>query len=190
MVSNDLNNSSTPNWASILGVVAIMLGVFLTAMHGTEIMKQYVMTSNMPVSGEMPEADCPLEELEEEGISVAECEYLVAHVQGVALSTPDWFPSTMMTLAAAGTLLAFASVIIGGALVNYTPWSSAAAVVVFIGLAVVDLLQFSAVVSTGPILRDMYLWSILLWFILHLMLLVGAIAGRHTEAARVNREVA
>lgn len=190
MVSNDLNNSSTPNWASILGVVAIMLGVFLTAMHGTELMKQSVMTSNMPVSGVMPEADCPLGELEEEGITLEQCEFLVAYVQGVAQATPEGFPETMMTLALIGTLLAFASVIIGGALVNYASWSSMAAVVVFAGLAIVDLLQFVAVVGTGPILRDMYLWSILLWFILHLMLLVGAIAGRHTEAARINRDVA
>jgi hypothetical protein len=181
MVSNDLNNSSTPNWASILGVVAIMLGVFLTAMHGTELMKQSVMTSNMPASGEMPAADCPLGELDEEGITLEQCEFLVDYVQGVAQATPEGFPET---------ILAFASVIIGGALVNYTSWSSTAAVVVFAGLAIVDLLQFATVVNAGPILRGMYLWSILLWFLLHLMLLVGALAGRHTEAARINREIA
>ncbi len=190
MVANDLNNSSTPNWASILGVVAIMLGVFLTAMHGTELMKQSVMTSNMPVSGIMPEADCPLGELDEEGITLEQCEFLVDYVQGIAQSTPEWFPSTMMALSLAGALLAFASVIIGGALVNYTSWSSMAAIVVFIGLAAVDVLQFATVVNTGPILRNMYLSSILLWFLLHLMLLVGAIAGRHSEAARIHRDVA
>ena len=37
----------------------------------------------------MPEPDCPEEELEEEGISVAECEYLIQHVRGIALSAPD-----------------------------------------------------------------------------------------------------
>ena len=89
-----------------------------------------------------------------------------------------------MTLALFGTILAFMSVIIGGALVNYTSWSSTAAIAVFTGLALVDLLQFAAVVNTGPVLRDVYLWSILLWLILHSMLLVGAIAGRHTEAER------
>ena len=178
-MKNDDMNRSTPNWASILGVVAIVLGVFLTAMHGTETMKQYVIPANMPASGAMPEADCPLEELEEEGISLAECEFLVDHVKGIALSTPDWFPQTMMTLALIGTILAFASVIVGGALVNYTPWATTAAVVVFAGLAVVDLLQFAIVVNTGPVLRDIYLWSVLLWFLLHLMLLVGAVAGRN-----------
>lgn len=181
MVSEGLNNN-TPSWASILGVVAIMLGVFLTAVHGNEAMKQSVIVNNMPASGVMPEADCPEEELEEEGITVAECEYLIDHVAGIALSAPDWFPAAQVTLSGIGAVLAFISIIIGGALVNYTPWASKAAVTVFGGLAAVDLLQFAVVVNTGPTLREMYLGGILLWFILHLMLVVGALAGRHTEA--------
>lgn len=180
MMSEGLNNN-TPAWASILGVVAIVLGVFLTAVHANEVMKQAIIVEHMPVSGVMPEADCPPEELEEEGISVAECEYLIEHVKGVALSAPDWFPGTQMTLAGIGAILAFLSIIIGGALVNYTPAASIAAVVVFSGLAAIDLLQFAAVVNTGPTLREVYLGGILLWFILHLLLLVGAIAGRQTQ---------
>ncbi|MEX2516841.1 MAG: hypothetical protein WD572_08055 [Gammaproteobacteria bacterium] len=176
-----MNNTSTPNWASILGVVAIMLGVLMTAAHGNEWMKQSVITSNMPATGEMPAADCPAEELEEEGISLAECEYLVDHVKGISLATPDWFPGAMMTLAALGMALAFVSIVIGGALVNYTAWATTAAIAVFGGLAAIDMLQFAVVVNAGPILRDVYLWNILLWFVLHMMLLVGAIAGRHTE---------
>ncbi|MCX4186614.1 hypothetical protein [Methylophaga sp. OBS4] len=181
-MSDENNKPSSPSWASILGVVAIMLGVFLTAVHGNEVMKQFVVTSNMPASGEMPVAECPPEELEEEGISLAECEYLVNHVKGIALAAPDWFPSAQLTLAAVGAVLAFISIIIGGALVNYTPWASKAAVTVFAGLAAIDMLQFAAVVNTGPTLREVYLGGILLWFVLHLMLLVGAVAGRHTEA--------
>lgn len=179
---NPKNSTSMPHWASILGVVAIMLGVFLTAVHGNEVMKQVVITNNMPADGVMPEPDCPEEELEEEGISVAECEYLIQHVRGIALSAPDWFPSAQITLSAIGTVLAFGSIIIGGALVNYTPWASKAALVVFGGLAAIDLLQFAVVVNTGPTLRDVYLGGILLWFILHLMLVTGTLAGRHTEA--------
>ncbi len=182
MVSEGLNNNS-PSWASILGVVAIMLGVFLTAVHSNEAMKQMVIVEHMPVSGIMPEADCPEDELEEEGISVAECEYLIDHVKGIAMSAPDWFPSAQATLSLVGAALAFVSIIIGGALVNYTPWASKAAVAVFTGLAAIDLLQFAAVVNTGPTLREVYLGGILLWFVLHLMLLVGAVAGRHTEAS-------
>lgn len=170
-----------PAWASSLGVIAIVLGVFLTAMHGTELMKQYVMVNSMS-AGEMPVADCPEEELEEEGISLAECEYMVEHVWGLGLSTPDWFPGVQMTLAGIGTILAFVSIVIGGALVNYKSWAVSAAVAVLGGLILVDALQFMAVVNAGPIIRNIYLWNILLWLIIHLLMMTGAIAGRHVES--------
>lgn len=178
------NKSHLPHWASILGVVAIMLGVFLTAMHGNEWMKQSVIQANMPASGVMPAADCPLGELDEEGITLAQCEFLVDYVGGFVDAAPEGFADSMKTLSMIGTILAFISVIVGGALVNYTAWSSKAAIAVFAGLALIDILQFSMVAGAGPIIRDFYLWSILLWLILHAMLLVGAVAGHQTEAAK------
>ena len=185
-ISNSHNPSGTgaqgPAWASALGVIAIVLGVFLTAYHGNELMKQAVLVNAMPASGEMPAADCPEDELEEEGLSLAECEYMVDHVRGIFLSMPEWFPSVQMALAATGAVLAFLSIIIGGALVNYSRAASVAAVLVFGGLTLVDAAQFAVVVNTGPILRDVYLWSILLWLTIHLMMTVGVIAGRHSEA--------
>jgi hypothetical protein len=178
------NKSGLPHWASILGVVAIVLGVFLTAMHGNEWMKHSVIQSNMPASGEMPAADCPLGELDEEGITLAQCEFLVDYVAGFVDAAPEGFADSMKMLAFVGMILAFLSVIVGGALVNYTEWSSKAALTIFAGLAIIDLLQFMVVVGAGPLIRDFYLWSVLLWLILHAMLLVGAIAGRQHEAAQ------
>lgn len=172
-----------PAWASCLGVVAIVLGVFLTGLHGTEWMKQAVMMNHYSDTLEQPAADCPEEELEEEGISLAECEFMVDHVWGLGLSTPDWFPGTQMLLAAIGTLLAFLSLIIGGALVNYKAWAVPVAIAVFAGLTAVDALQFAAVVNAGPVIRNIYLWNILLWLLIHLLMLTGAIAGRHVEHA-------
>lgn len=180
--SDNSSNRRGPAWASVLGVVAIVLGVFLTAYQGTEWMKQMVIAEHMPADGQLPPAECPEEELEEEGLTIAECEYMVEHVKGIAMSMPDWFPTVQTWLAFAGTVLAFLSIIIGGALVNYKPAAAGAAVLVFAGLTAVDVAQFAAVVNTGPILRDIYLWNILLWFLLHLMLLCGAIAGQHSEA--------
>lgn len=171
-----------PAWASALGVIAIVLGVFLTAYHSNEVMKQAVLVNAMPASGEMPAADCPEDELEEEGISLAECEYMVDHIGGLFLSMPDWFPAAHMWLAVAGAILAFLSIVVGGALVNYHPSASTAAVAVFVGLTLVDALQFAVVVNTGPILRDVYLWNILLWLTIHIMMTTGVIAGRHHEA--------
>lgn len=174
---------SVPAWASALGVVAIVLGVFLTAYHGNEWMKNPVLTVAMPENGELPPAVCPEEELEEEGLTLAECEYMVNHVEGLMLSMPDWFPGAMMWLAVFGTGLAFASVIVGGALVNYSAGSVKAAIWIFGALIVIDLLQFIVVVNAGPILRDQYLWHIVLWFLIHLMMMTGVLAGRDSEAA-------
>ncbi len=179
--SDNIAGSRGPAWASAIGVIAIVLGVFLTATQGNEWMKQYVMVDSMPAS--KPAADCPEEELEEEGISLAECEYLVDHVWGLGLSTPDWFPGTQMLLAGTGMILAFLSIVIGGALVNYKPWAATAAVLIFGALLLVDLLQFAAVVNAGPVVREVYLWDIVLWFFIHLLLITGLIAARHTEAS-------
>ena len=176
---------SIPAWASVLGVVAIVLGVFLTAYHGTEWMKNPVLMVAMPESGALPPAVCPQDELDEEGLSLAECEFMVSHVEGLVLSMPDWFPWAMTGLALFGTVLAFTSVVVGGALVNYSSGAVKAAIWVFAALTVVDVLQFVVVVNAGPILRDRYLWHILLWFLIHLMMVVGAIAGRDNEAAAV-----
>ncbi len=170
--------ASVPGWASILGAVAIVLGVFLTAAQATGWLKQTVLINNMHLVGAMPIADCPAAELDEEGISVAECEYLVEHVHGQMLASPDWFPGAMRTFSMIGTILAFVSVIVGGALVNYTPWAPGAAIAVLVGLVLVDILQFAAAALAGPILRDVYLGGSFLWFLLHLMLLAGVFVGR------------
>lgn len=182
-ISNTFNGNG-PAWASALGVVAIVLGIFLTSYHGNEVMKQAVIAEHMPESGVLPAAVCPEDELEEEGLSVAECEYMVAHVEGIALSTPEWFPTTQIWLAGAGAVLAFISIIVGGALVNYKPAVSTVAVYIFTGLIVIDAAQFAAVVNTGPLLRDIYLWNILLWLLLHLMMLCAVIAGRHVSTTQ------
>lgn len=172
-----------PAWASWLGAIAIVLGVYLTAVQGNEWMTQYVMSNYMP-EGAVPAAVCPEEELEEEGIDVEECEYLLTRVYGLDASTPDWFPGAYLILAGVGTVLAFASVIIGGALVNYQSWAPRAAILIFALLAAVDVFQFIAVVETGPIIRQMHLTNVLLWFLLHLLMLASAIAGYHGQTAQ------
>ena len=176
-------SSTGPAWASWLGAIAIVLGVYLTAVHGNEWMTQYVMSNYMP-EGAVPAAVCPEAELEEEGIEVEECEYLLAQVYGLDASTPDWFPGAYLILAGIGTVLAFVSVIVGGALVNYQSWAPRAAMAVFALLAAVDLFQFIAVVETGPIIRQLYLTNVLLWFLLHLLMLASAIAGYHGQNAQ------
>jgi hypothetical protein len=161
--------------------VAIVLGVFLTASHGNEWMKQSVLLEFAPQGQEWPAPVCPPEELEEEGLSQAECEFMVQYARGVWISAPGWFPKAQMLLSAAGTILALISVILGGALVNYKSTAVVPAIATFAALTFVDAAQFAAVVNTGPILRSLYLSTVLLWLVIHIMMTVGAVAGRHGE---------
>lgn len=172
-----------PPWGSWLGIIAVVLGVFLTASHGTELMKQAVITQSAPAGEQFPASDCPEDEIEEEGLSVAECEQMVTNVRGIILSTPHWFPNFQMGLAFVGTVLAFLSILVGSALLNYRRWAPVAAIPTFGALAAIDVLGFLAVVNTGPILRSLYLWNILLWLIIHMMMTVAAVAGRQSVAA-------
>ena len=74
---------------------------------------------------------------------------------------------------------------VGAALIDRQSWAPAAAIAVFGALTLVDAVGFVAAVNTGPILRDVYLWNVLLWFFVHLMMTLGAVAGRaSTDAAR------
>lgn len=171
-----------PAWASWLGVITIVFGVFLTTSHGNEWMKQAVISHSMPASGEMPAADCPVGELEEEGLSLVECEHMVANVKGIALSAPDWFPGFQMVLSGIGTAIAFLSIIVGAALVNYRGWAPTAAILTFSALIAIDVIGFMAAVNAGPILRQIYLGDILLWFFIHLIMVVAAVAGRHGKS--------
>jgi hypothetical protein len=161
-----------------LGIVAIVLGVFSTAMYGNELMKQAIITQPVAGGEAIAPADCPADELEEEGLSLAECEQLVAHVRTITVSRPEWFRGFQMGLAALGVLVASGSILVGAALLNGRRWVATAAVLNFGALAAIDVIGFIAVVNTGPLLRDLYLPQLLLWFLIHLMMTVAAVAGR------------
>lgn len=175
------SNEQGPAWASWVGVVAIVLGVYLTASHGNEWMKWAVMTASTPAGDQVPAADCPPDELAEEGLSLAECEQMVANVRNLVLSAPDWFAGFQTILAMVGTFVAFASIVVGAALVNYRTWAPSAALLTFGALAAIDVIGFLGTVNAGPMLRGLYLQNLLLWFFIHLMMTVGVIAGRQAR---------
>src|SRR5690606_22555788 len=143
-----IGNARGAAWESWLGVVAVVLGVLLAAASATEWTRQHVMSIAAPAHGELPAAECPEDELIEEGLSVAECEQLVSNIRSYLVSAPAWFPGLMTFLSAAGTILALASVVVGAALVHHRPWASAAAIPVFGGLAVIDAIGFLGVINT------------------------------------------
>lgn len=177
------NFHESPIRGSGLGVVAILLGILLTAWHANEWMK-FLIVADPPYSiATMPEPDCEEDELEEEGLSLTECQQLAYAVQDVNISSPDWFKRFHVWTSAAGTLLALLSIFAGIALVDQRAWAAGAAVWSFGALAALDIVSFTAVVNTGPLMRQMYLWSILLWFFVHLPLVVCAIVQRQGRPA-------
>lgn len=160
--------------------MAVVLGVLLAAGHGTEWMKQAVIADATPAHGQLPAAECPEDELIEEGLTLAECEQLVSNVRGFVVSAPPWFPGFATAVSATGTLLAIVSIVVGAALVVRRGWAPGAAVPVFGALALVDAAGFVGAVNAGPILRGVYLWDFLVWFVIHAMMTAGAAAGRAT----------
>jgi hypothetical protein len=168
-------------WASGLGAITVLLGILLVAWHANEWMKLAVVGAPPYTVANMPEPDCDDDELEEEGLSLAECRQLAYAVHDISISSPGWFKSFHMAVSAAGTVLSLVSVVVGIALVDGRRWAATAAVSVFGALAVLDAVSFTGVVNTGPLLRQMYLWSILLWFFIHLIMALGAAVQRQAQ---------
>ena len=182
-MSTSVSNPPEPAWASWLGIVAVIFGILGTATHGNEWMIQQVLTPDSAAARGIP-PKCPEDELVEEGISVAECELMVAKVNIMIASRPEWFRGFQIGLAAIGTAVAFGSIFVGVALVQFRHWAPRAAVIIFAALLAIDAAGFVAATNTGPLLRAAYLWNILTWFFIHIVMTAGAVAGyRHESTA-------
>jgi cytochrome b561 len=106
---------------------------------------------------------------------------MVANVRIMLASRPPWFRRTEQALALLTLLAAFASVLVGLALVADRP-ALGAATGVFALLLALDVGSFTAAFFTGPLLRATYLWNVLLWMFAHMCLLGGAMAARAAAA--------
>ena len=168
-----------PAWMSGLGIATLLLGVLFMALEANEWMRQLVIEEMTPASREFPAAVCPEDELEEEGLSVAECEQLVSDIVSYVVSKPEWFSGVQMTLAAFGTLLAALAIVSGAMLANYHRAAATLGFVVLVALAGVDASHFAAAQLAGPILRGIHLPPALLWFFVHL---ASALAFYHARA--------
>lgn len=166
-----------------MGIVAVLFGILLAAWQANEWMKLAIVGTPPYTVATMPEPDCEPDEIAEENLTLEECRQLAFAVHDISISSPGWFKAFHMTVSGAGTLLALSSVVVGIALVDYRAWAAPAAIQVFGALAVLDVVSFTGVVNSGPLIRQMYLWSILLWFFLHLAMAIGAIVGRQSERA-------
>jgi cytochrome b561 len=167
--------------AAILGALAIVFGTFLMAAEGNEFLAQTIIAPGTAAARAIP-ADCRADEAAQEGVSPAECELMVANVRIMLASRPPWFRTTWRALALLMLFAAFASVLVGLALIADRPAALGAAPVVFALLLALDVGSFTAAFYTGPLLRATYLWTVLLWMFAHMCLLGGALAARAVAA--------
>lgn len=173
-----------PAWASAVGATVVLLGVLLAPWHANEAMK-FAVAGSPPFSVEAsPPPACEADELAEEGLSLAECRQMATAVHDLSISTPGWFRPLYIGLSATGAVLALASIVAGLALVDGRRWALPVSLGVFSALVALDVATFVAVVGTGPLVRQAYLWNVVLWTTVHLLLLVASIACPQTERAQ------
>lgn len=154
-------------WMTALGVTAVLIGILFTAYEGNEWMRQVVIEQVTPADLSLPQAECPEDELEEEGLSAVECEQLVQDIRSYIVSKPGWFAAAQSWLAALGTLAAVVSVLAGALLTNFRQEGAKLGAIAFGALIVVDFGHFVVAQQAGPILRAIHLPVAMLWFSVH-----------------------
>ena len=162
--------------ANVTGLAAVitLFGLLLLASHSNELLRQIVIAPGSSADLGV-EAACRADELEEEQLSLQECQLLVVDVQIVLSSSPAWFRSYQLTLSSFGIAAAVFSIVTAFSLINRQSLPFRLAAVSMGILLLIDLAGFLAAVNTGPLLRARYLWPLLLWFVVHLCVLVAAI---------------
>jgi len=170
-----MSQTQTGNIGNVgLGVVAALFALLLFASNGNELLKQTVIAPGS--SAEMgAEANCRADELEEEGLSLQECQLMVSSIQITLASSPDWFRPFQMASSTVGMLAAIFSFIVSFGLINGSQSNRNIIRISFSLLLLLDVSGFIAAVNTGPLLRAIYLWPLLLWFFIHLCLLVAVV---------------
>lgn len=159
----------------ILAVLSILFGVLSFASNSNELLKQGVLTAES-FTALQSEADCRADELEEEGLSFRECELMLVQVEIALESSPRWFRSVQQILSGIGIAAALASIALALSLGSNPGNGFTMRMMVWVlgGLVVLDSVMFIAASQTGPMLRAQYLWPLLLWFFIHLSLVLGA----------------
>jgi cytochrome b561 len=173
-----MTSDTAPAWKSSFGIAAMLLGLLFVATEANEWMSQIVIEINTPPGLELPEADCRVDELEEEGLSLAECAQMVERVEGYAVSRPGWFASVQSALAGLGTIFGILSVLAGALLLNQRSIGRSLGVVSFAALVVIDAGHFVAAQQAGPIIRAMHLPEALLWFSIHLVFVMALLSSK------------
>lgn len=155
-----------------LGAVAVLFGILLLASQANELLKQIVIAPGTAAELGIA-ANCRADELVEEALSLRECQLMVSSVQITLASSPEWFRPFQIGLSIVGCIGAAVSLLVGFGLVNGFGNASRWGVYSFSLLVLLDIVGFIAAVNIGPLLRAQYLSPLMLWFFIHLCLLVA-----------------
>ena len=172
-------NNGNIKW---IGVTSALFGVLLIANYATEILRQAVVLPGS-VAESAVAADCRPDELVEEDLSLKECELMVSNIQIMLASSPSWFRPITICWYIFGLVSALSSLVFGMRFVNSPESAQSPLYVSFVLLVGIDFLIFATTSATGPLLRSIYLWPTLIWFFIHLVLLV-AVVNYNSESKR------
>jgi hypothetical protein len=159
---------------SWLAVVIMLFGLLLLASHSNELLKQAVIGPGSSADLGFP-GDCPADELEEEQLSLEECQLMVSNVRIILSSSPEWFRSYQLTLSSLGIAATLFSLVTAFGLINRQSPPLRLLILSTALLLIIDVAGFVAAMNTGPLLRAQYLWPLLLWTCIHLCMLVAVI---------------
>jgi hypothetical protein len=160
--------------ASWLAIVIMLFGLLLLASHGNELLKQAVIGPGSSADLGFA-ADCRADELEEEKLSLEECQLMVSSVRIILSSSPEWYRAYQLTLSSVGVAATLFSLVIAFALINRQSPPLRLAIVSIAMLLLIDVAGFVAALNIGPLLRAQYLWPLLLWICIHVCMLVAVI---------------
>lgn len=170
MSNNDIKTADF-SW---LAVVMMLFGLLLLASHGNELLKQAVISPGSSAEIGIA-ANCRADELEEEQLSLEECQLMVSNVRIILISSPDWFRPYQLALSSVGIAATLLSLVTAFSLINRSSPTLRLARLSISLLLLVDVAGFVAAVNIGPMLRAQYLWPLLLWISIHLCMLVAVI---------------
>lgn len=165
-----------------LAALLMLFGLLSLASYGNELLKQVVISPGSSAEKGIA-ADCRADELEEEQLSLEECQLMVANVRIILSSSPDWFRGYQLALSGIGIAAALFSIATAFSLINSRSPSLPLAMAGIAVLFLLDIAGFVAAVSTGPMLRAQYLWPLLLWIAIHLCMFLAVVRLRQQEEA-------
>ncbi len=156
---------------TLSGVLIVIFAILYFATQANEMLRQLVIAPESAAEL-VSEADCRVDELVEENLSLAECRLMVSSVQITLASSPSGFRSFQLGTAAIACVAALFSLAIGFKLTGTASLPINLARISFSSLVLIDISQFLAALNTGPLLRAQYLWPQLLWLAIHLSMLI------------------